>query len=214
MRADARRNRERVLEAAEELFAEDGLKVQIEQVAQRARVGVGTVCRNFPTKQALVDAILTTRCESLLAAARQALAEPDAGQGFQQFFVAMADYQARHLAFAEEMAADMDMPTSVRPVKESLHQAVAELVSRAQACGAIRTDIGPSDMVMLFSGIAHAAASAGESEPTLRQRYLTVVMDGLRPDNSTPLPGEPVDFQTVEEAKQRAKERVRAARRA
>jgi AcrR family transcriptional regulator len=210
MRADARRNRERVLEAAEKLFAEEGLKVQIEQVAQRAGVGVGTVCRNFPTKQTLVDAVLTSRCESLLADARLSLAEPDAGTAFQRFFALMADFQARHLAFAEEMAADMDLPTSVLPVKESLHQVVAELVARAQACGAIRTDIGPGDMVMLFSGIAHAAALAGECEPTLRQRYLTIVMDGLRPADATPLPGHPVDFRAVERAKAAARSRLEA----
>lgn len=210
-RADARRNRERVLQAAEKLFAEEGLKVQIEQVAQRAGVGVGTVCRNFPTKQTLVDAVLTSRCESLLTDARLALAEPDAGAGFQHFFALMADFQARHLAFAEEMAAGMDLPTSVLTVKESLHEVVTELVARAQACGAIRSDIGPGDMVMLFSGIAHAAALAGECEPTLRQRYLTIVLDGLRPANTTPLPGHPVDFRAVERTRTSARDRREAS---
>ncbi|GAC1373848.1 MAG: TetR/AcrR family transcriptional regulator [Actinomycetota bacterium] len=203
LRADARRNRERVLQAAEVLFAEGGLKVQIEQVAQRAGVGVGTVCRNFPTKQALVDAVLTGMCESLLADAQAALVEPDAGGSFRRFFAAMADFQARHLAFAEEMAADMDLPTSAVAVKASLRDAVDELVSRAQACGAIRPDIGPGDMAMLFSGIAHAASWAGECAPTLRQRYVAIVMDGLRPLNPTPLPGRPIAMAEVQQARRK-----------
>jgi len=99
-RADARRNRERVLAAAAELFAEEGSKVQIEQVAHRAGVGVGTVCRNFPTKVALVDAVVTQGCELLLDEAQAALGEPDAGAALRRYFVRMAELQARHRALA------------------------------------------------------------------------------------------------------------------
>lgn len=201
LRADARRNRERVLEAAETLFAEEGLKVQIEQVAQRAGVGVGTVCRNFPTKQHLVDAVLTGMCESLLDGARSAVTEPDAGAAFAGFCSAMADFQVRHLAFAEEMAADMDLPSAAVAVKASLRQVVDELLARAQRCGAIRDDIGSGDLVMLFSGIAHAASIAGEGAPMLRQRYLAIMLDGLRPLDPTPLPGAPMGFAELQAAK-------------
>src|SRR5215208_7228554 len=79
MRADARRNRERVLAAAEEVFAEGGLRAQIDEVARRAGVGVGTVCRHFPTKHALVEAVLEAMYASLLEAAERAVAEPDGG---------------------------------------------------------------------------------------------------------------------------------------
>src|SRR5471032_2642113 len=95
-RADARRNRERVLAAAEAVFAESGLKGQVEEVARRAGVGVGTVCRNFPTKQALVEAVLTSMYESLLGQALEALEHPDAGEAFEQFFVALPEFHARH----------------------------------------------------------------------------------------------------------------------
>ena len=200
-RADARRNRERVLEAAEVLFAEEGLKVQIEQVAQRAGVGVGTVCRNFPTKQHLVDAVLTGMCQSLLEGALAAVREPDAAAAFAGFCSAMADFQVRHLAFAEEMAADMDLPSAAVAVKASLREVVDELVARAQRCGAIRDDIGSGDLVMLFSGIAHAASIAGDGAPMLRQRYLAIMLDGLRPLDPTPLPGVPMGFAELQAAK-------------
>src|SRR5450432_1287207 len=91
-RVDARRNRERVLAAAEQVFAEEGLKGQVEEVARRAGVGVGTVCRNFPTKQALVEAVLTSMYESLLGRALEALQHPDPGEAFERFFVALPDF--------------------------------------------------------------------------------------------------------------------------
>lgn len=199
-RADARRNRERVLAAAAELFAEEGCKVQIEQVAHRAGVGVGTVCRNFPTKVDLVDAVVTQGCEQLLDDARSALGEGDAGAALRRFFVRMADFQATHRALAEEMSAAI--PASVVPVKQALHEAVGELMSKAQAAGAIRSDIGPGDVTMLLSAISHATANAGD--PELRERYLSIVLDGLRPHDASPLPGVPVHFAEIQKARSRS----------
>jgi AcrR family transcriptional regulator len=208
MRADARRNRERVLEAAEKLFAEEGLAAQIEQVAQQAGVGVGTVCRNFPTKQALLDEILTMMCQSLRDGAEAGLANPDPGEGFRQFFVAMADFQVRHRALAQQMAADIELPTTALELKKSMNEAVGELVSRAQASGALRRDVGPGDMKMLFSGVAHAASMAG-GDPAVRQRYLDILMDGLRPSDGAAKPSKPAKLATVGGAKPRVARRSR-----
>ena len=159
-RADARRNRERVLAAAAELFAEEGCKVQIEQVARRAGVGVGTVCRNFPSKVDLVDAVVTQGCELLLEDARGALNEPDAGAALRRFFGRMVDFQATHRALAEEMSSYV--PASAVPVKQALHEAVGELMKKAQDAGAIRSDIGAGDVTMLLSAISHATALTGD----------------------------------------------------
>ena len=193
-RADARRNRERVLAAAAELFAEEGCKVQIEQVAHRAGVGVGTVCRNFPTKVDLVDAVVTQGCQLLLDDARAALEEPDAGAALRRFFVRMADFQATHRALAEEMSAAI--PASAVPVKQALHEAVADLMEKAQAAGGIRSDIGAGDVTMLLSAISHATSLTGD--PELRERYISIVLDGLRPHDATPLPGRPVHFAEIQ----------------
>src|ERR1700693_6131204 len=99
-RADAVRNRERVLAAAEAVFAESGLMAQVEEVARRAGVGVGTVCRHFPTKQALVEAVLEAMYESVVHDAQVALAQVDAGDAFRSFFVSLSEFQARHRALA------------------------------------------------------------------------------------------------------------------
>ena len=207
MRADGVRNRQRVLEAAAELLAERGLKVQVEEIAQRAGVGVGTVCRHFTTKEGLIAAVLESVCEQLLEATRAALSDPDAGRAFTRFVTTMADFQARHRILAEEMALTADLPTSTREVKVALRQAVAELVERAQNDGTVRSDIGPADMAMLFAGIAHAAALAGVDQ-VLRERYLTIVLDGLRPLESSPLPGHPLSFQQLDRLRARRRSRL------
>src|ERR1700680_4470101 len=109
MRSDARRNRERVLIAAEDVFSEKGLRAQVEEVARRAGVGVGTVCRHFPTKQALVEAVLTSMFESVLEQAREALAAPDPAEAFERFFVNFPEFHTRHRAFAEQMANELEL---------------------------------------------------------------------------------------------------------
>jgi AcrR family transcriptional regulator len=208
-RSDARRNRQAVLAAAEAEFSRAGLKVPIDAIAKRAGVGVGTVCRHFPTKQALIEAVLTAMYESLLADAEAALELDDAGAGFLVFFEALTAFQARHRALAEQMATDVGLPASEESLRLALHAAITELVSRAQAAGALRADIGPADVAMLFNGVAHATSIAGPLEPTLRERYMRIILDGLRPADASPLPGRPLDFAELRRLKRR-KPRTRA----
>jgi AcrR family transcriptional regulator len=193
-RSDARRNRHAVLAAAEAEFSRAGLKAPIEAIAKRAGVGVGTVCRHFPTKQALIEAVLTSLYESLLADAQAALEQDDAGAAFLAFFEAVTAFQSRHRALAEQMATDVALPASEESLRLALHDAITEIVARAQAAGAVRADIGPADVAMLFSGVAHATSTLGPLEPALRERYMRIVLDGLRPVDASPLPGRPLDF--------------------
>lgn len=201
MRSDARRNRERVLVAAEDVFSEMGLRAQIEEVARRAGVGVGTVCRHFPTKQALVEAVLEAMYESLLTDARRALEQPDPGTAFHTFVFALSEFQARHRALAEHMATEIDLSASAQSVRDSLREAIDELVTHAQDAGAIRADIGSADVALLFSGVAHATALAGDLQPVLRKRYVALILDGLRPLEASQLPGRPLDFSQLRKLK-------------
>jgi AcrR family transcriptional regulator len=200
-RADAVRNRALVLAAATDVFAEQGSRAQVEEIARRAGVGVGTVCRNFPTKQALLQAVLSSLYESVLERAEQALSAPDPAEAFEQFFVALIGFHVRHRAFAEQMANELEL--AAQPVRDQLIAAVSELVSRAQDAGAVRADIGPADVSMLLSGVAHATALAGDLQPMLRERYVRIVLDGLRPGDAPALPGRAVSFAELRKAKQR-----------
>jgi AcrR family transcriptional regulator len=207
-RSDARRNRRAVLAAAEVEFSTHGLKAPIEAVAKRAGVGVGTVCRHFPTKQALVEAVLISMYAELLDDAEAALDNPDAGAAFLEFFAAVTTFQSRHRALAEQMATDVGLPASEESLRLALHQSITGIVTRAQEAGAVRDDIGPADVAMLFSGVAHASSTVDALAPALRERYMQIILDGLRPANATPLPGRPLDFAELRRLRRR-QERAR-----
>jgi AcrR family transcriptional regulator len=192
-RADGRRNRQRVLEAAEALFAERGGCVRIEEVAERAGVGVGTVCRNFPTKEGLVAAVLEVMLDTLLDRARDALAEPDPARALESFVIAMAEVQSRHRILAEQMAADFELPGASSERRAELRAAMAEVMGRAQAAGLVRRDLGPLDLAMLIGGVASVAGR----ETELRDRYVRIVLDGLCPATPHPLPGRAVTVDEV-----------------
>lgn len=204
-RADARRNRERVLAAASDVLATSGLKAPMEEIARRAGVGVGTVCRNFPTKKDMVDAVLADLYGTLLADAVDGLDNPDAGAAFETFVVVLSAFLARHRALAEQMANEMEAPAAPPESRERLWEVISQLVARAQAVGTVRADIGPADVALLLSGVAHATAVAGDRQHGLRDRYVRIVLDGLRPSEASVLPGEPLDFDRLQRLKQRAK---------
>jgi AcrR family transcriptional regulator len=193
-----------VLVAAEQAFASSGQKAQLDDIARMAGVGVGTVCRHFPTKPDLLAAVFVRLYESLLERAREALDASNPADGFERFVYALVDFQARHRAFAEQMANELDL-TSM-PVRDSVMRAVNELVTRAQAAGAIRADIGPADVSMLLSGVAHATSMVGDFQPVLRERYIRIVLDGLRPHEASPLPGRPLSFTQLRRMKQKSRD--------
>jgi AcrR family transcriptional regulator len=203
MRADARRNRALVLAAAEEVFSAEGVKAQVDEIARRAGVGVGTVCRHFPTKQALLDAVLETMYASLLAEAEAAVTEPDAGAAFDAFFHQLSEFQARHRALAESMATSSTLSESAQASKQALRRALTQLTKNAQAVGAIRDDVSAADVTTLFSGVAHTTALAGDLQPVLRKRYVSIILDGLRPHDRGALPGKPLSFTQLDRIRNR-----------
>jgi hypothetical protein len=111
----------------------------------------------------------------------------------------MVAFQATHRALAEEMSSSV--PASAVPVKQALHDAVGDLMRKAQDAGAIRSDIGAGDVTMLLSAISHATALTGD--PELRERYISIVLDGLQPHDASPLPGRPLHFAEIQKSKRR-----------
>jgi AcrR family transcriptional regulator len=191
LRADARRNRKLILDAARRCFAEQGLEAQIDEIADKAGVGVGTVYRHFPTKRALAEALAADHFQRLAENARAALEEDDSWEGFRAFMHRSAEVQANDRALAEVMAAQPDVMREAATGREDLHEAVAELVARAQRAGKLRPDVVPDDVPMLMCGLGRATR-VGSKGPTMSwQRYLAIVLDGLRAPGSSELPCSP-----------------------
>jgi AcrR family transcriptional regulator len=169
LRADAQRNLGRVLEAAAEAFAEHGPDVSVDAIARRAGVGNATVFRRFPTKGALIAAVVQVRVRELTALADAALEDEDAGAALTAFLWRAAELQARDRGLYECLDRCL-----LSPEVAELEQAVVRLVERAQAAGALRADIGARDVPALV-GAAIRVAPQGQW-----RRYVGVVLDGLR----------------------------------
>jgi AcrR family transcriptional regulator len=181
LRADARRNRERVLTAARAVFAEQGHDAQMDDVARRAEVGVGTVYRHFPTKEALIDAIALDAFERLLAVSKEQVARTDADpwDALETTLWAGAEILAGDRAVAEVMA-EMTGPLNLdEALQHEATAALRTLVERAQASGALRQDVIVDDLVMVMCGVGTATRKPHMCEAAWR-RHVAILLDGLR----------------------------------
>jgi AcrR family transcriptional regulator len=182
LRADARRNRERVLTAARAVFAEHGREAQMDDVARRAGVGVGTVYRHFPTKEALVQALAVDLFDGLVRGARAALQIEDPWEAFTDALWTGGNLLASDRAFTE-IASMAEMPITPE-MQTELNAIFRELVRRAQAAGRLRDDIVLDDIPMVMCGIG-AATAKPHCCPDAWRRHLTIVIDGLRATNAS-----------------------------
>ena len=179
LRADARRNRQRVLEAAHEAFAAEGPAVPLDEIARRAGVGAGTVYRHFPTKEELLAAVLVARMETMLAEVRGALAEPDPGPAFYRFFETMTVDAQDKMDLAEALTSHgIDIRAAVGEIAGLLKSALADLLRRAQDAGEVRADVDVDDLHALVIGAIAAARAAASGDVV---RVAGLVADGLRP---------------------------------
>ena len=174
LRADAQRNRDRILEAAAEAYAELGPDVTMDEVARRAGVGHGTIFRRFPTKDALRAAVVRMRIDELLVHARELLDRPDAAAAFEDFVWAAADACRRDRGLFEGIE-----QLEVADAKQELHDVVGQLIRRAQRAGAIRRGLDVSDIGALIGAAIQASVHSERSGAW--RRYVQVVLDGLKP---------------------------------
>ena len=178
-RADARRNHQKVLEAARKLFAEHGLEAQMDEIARAAGVGVGTVYRHFPTKEDLLQALAQARFDALADAARAAREIEDPWEAFAGFMTYAARVMAEDRALSEAMDQHSDVCAAASQ-RVGLLELTAELVERAQASGQLRGDIVAWDVPSLVCGLGRAVR-AREGMPTMSwERFLEIVLAGLR----------------------------------
>jgi AcrR family transcriptional regulator len=180
-RADARRNRQRVMEAAEQVLARNGVAAKMEDIAQQAGVGVGTLYRNFPTKEALVTAIMRARLSTLVAEAVSLAEAADPGRALFAFFARMVTQSRTKRAFSDALAvAGVDIAPETRGAGMELQEALEVPLRRAQEAGDVRADIGIRELMALIAGVSAAAERVGW-DAELQERALGIVLDGLRP---------------------------------
>ncbi|OBF51024.1 TetR/AcrR family transcriptional regulator [Mycolicibacterium monacense] len=186
LRADAARNRELLLAAAEQEFAERGLGASVADIARRAGIAKGTVFRHFATKEDLIASIVSAHIAKLAAVARGLADAVDPGAALLEFLTVAADQrQQRDLTFLQ--SASDDDPRVIE-VRDELHAALETLVGRAREAGAIRSDITETDVFLLMCAPVHVVENIAAPAPLLWQRYLAIIFDGLRPEGAHPLP--------------------------
>ena len=179
MRTDARRNREIVLRTAIDAFSEEGVAVSLGRIAQRAGVGAGTVYRHFPSKDALLEAVLADHVEELVAAADRWAARADPGDALIGFLAQMSEKSAGRAHVCETLSTDRSWPRAVLGAAMRRYQeALQRLLRAAQSCGAVRADIDMDDLTAISIGCANLRAAHPDS---VRGRELVLgVLAGLR----------------------------------
>jgi len=198
LRADAERNRERILEAAAAAFADGGLDVGVAEIARRAGVGPGTLFRRFPTKDDLVLAIVEQRLDEICTLADAALADPDPWTGFADFMQAGVAMQLRDRGLFEAVGERFFGDPRMRESKARVNPRIAAVLARAQSAGVVRDDLAEQDIAVLVQAVARAGCVVPVHDLGIARRYLAIVLDGLRPGAAHPLPVAAPDFEALE----------------
>lgn len=181
LRRDAERNRQRILEAATEVFNERGLDVSLDEIARHAGVGVGTVYRRFRTKEELVEALFMSRLATVAAIAEQALEAADPWAGLVSFMERMTETMAGDLGLRQILMFATYGRDRVDQARQRLLPVVLRMVQRAQEAGQVRADLRPTDVPVIEFMLSTAAEYAGQVRPEIWRRYLALILDALRP---------------------------------
>ena len=176
-RADARRNYEKVLAAAREAFAEGGESTALEEIARRAGVGIGTLYRNFPNRQALVEALYLEEVEEVCVSAAEQLDSADPWEALNGWFERFVGYIATKQVLAAELVNYLGRDAQLfKASRAALWEAGEPLLTRAQEAGVVRPDVEIGDVIHMVMGIAKIPAA----DPEQTRHILRIALDGLR----------------------------------
>ncbi len=201
LRRDAERNRQRLMEAARELFAERGLAVTLDDIAHRAGVGVGTAYRRFSSREVLVDALFEERLQEMLDLIEAALAVEDPWQALAGFIERLVEVQTADRGLKEVMLGSTAGRERVRRLREQMVPRALELVRRAKAAGVVRADFDATDLPLTQIMVGAIADVSTPEHPDLWRRYLGLLLDGIRPVGAarTPLTEPPLGLEAIDD---------------
>jgi AcrR family transcriptional regulator len=188
LRADAARNRLRILTAASAVFAERGLEASTAEIARQAGVGEATLFRRFPSKDDLIVAILAEHMDGVIATAEGCLDEPDPWRAVERFFEAMVEQQVHDQGALDAIKDECMTRPALAGRRKRIMELMSRLVRRAQEAGVVRDDITAPDLGMLTAAASSVGGIAFPGlRPDLWRRYVGVILDGIRPEGATKL---------------------------
>lgn len=188
LRRDAVRNLERINQAARDLFAERGFAVTLDDIAERAEVGVGTVYRRYPDKRVLIDLLFEERMTQIVALFDDGLADADPWHGLVQALECSLELMVEDRGLWQLMMSGEHGGDGVERGRVQLAPRIEQLVRRAQASGAVRADLEPTDVPLLQMMLGALIDATRDVAPDVFRRHLRIVLDGLRPDRRKPTP--------------------------
>ncbi len=200
LRADAERNRCRLLEAAREVFATRGLEVSMDDIARAAGVGVGTAYRRFRSREEIVAALFDERISQMEELAARAAQDPDAWRGMTSFFESSLQMQVEDRGFKELLFSSVDGRERITRMRARIITVIEALVQRARDSGDLRSDVDVSDLTVLSFMVGAVVDFTSEVDPGLWRRYLALLLDGLRAGSASPLPGAGLEPAQLERA--------------
>jgi AcrR family transcriptional regulator len=192
LRSDARRNRERLVASARELFARLGVDVSVEEITHHAGLGMGTLYRHFETKEELIDAVFEDAFGALVDLAEHAAAEDDAWAGFTSFLERALELHAANRGLKDVVATQERGRRRVEAMRARLRPPLRRLIERAQKQGMLRPDFTAEDLPLVFWTGGRVIETTASVAPDYWRRYLGLVLDGLRAASATPLPRPPL----------------------
>lgn len=195
LRADAERNRAAIVEAAREVFAEQGLDAPLDEIAKLAGTGNATLYRRFPTRGDLVAAVFAERMAEHVEAVEAALADPDPWAGFSAYVRNITEMQARDRGIADLVTMNLAAAPEIEQLRARAYDSVVALIERARSAGVLRADFTDQDIVLLLMANAGLVERAHGIAGTASARVVGLLLDGLRSEAATasPAPPEPKD---------------------
>ena len=191
LRADAERNRARILTAACDAFTEGGLDVPMEHVARRAGVGIATLYRRFPTRPELIAAAFEAKMTAYADAVAQALAEPDPWVGFCSHIERVCAMQAADHGFTDVLTMTFPTAPAFESARARAYEGFIELMIRAKDSGHLRDDFVPEDLIMVLMANAGVVAATADAAPRTSPRFVAYVLQAFAADRAEPLPDPP-----------------------
>jgi len=196
LRADAKRNRARIVAAARLVFSEAGLDAPVSQVARRAGVGIATLLRRFPTRDELVAAAFEDKMAAYSRAIDEALADPDPWRGFRRYVETVCGMQAEDRGFTTVLTMTFPASPAFEADRDRSAAGFAELIRRAKAAGRLRKDFAHQDLVMILMANAGVVSASAGAAPSMWQRLVAYLLQAFDADAAAPLPKAPTRAET------------------